>query len=263
MSNLVTLTSQWPTHRPTAHKCAAVAQLVLWLSLTALTGVGPAVAEPKPAATRPLESAPGRPAANTINPPVAQPASIWSSLLSLLRRQEPPLASRGRVCPILPGLVGETYTLWNRSPLFVWQGQGQRIEVRPYSLERSFDQQPILWQKALTPEMRQVTYSGPALQYGQKYDWQMVDVAGIPRRYTFAILPPKKHQAIDQQLTALLQRLPQATPEQRAVARAQFFAEQQLWSDAIQEVYIYQGTVNSGATMTTAEDVSNYFCTGT
>jgi hypothetical protein len=161
--------------------------------------------------------------------------------------------------------LGETYVIWNPRPLFAWQGQVKSLEVRPYSLEHSFDRQPILWQQTLGPEVRQVSYDGPPLQPGQKYDWQIIDAAGIPRRYTFAIMSVSEQQQITHNLKTLLQQLraASATPTQIASTRAQFFAEQQLWSDAVQEMYNYTVQSNiSSAAIPANQDIAQYFCAG-
>jgi hypothetical protein len=220
-------------------------------------------ASPRPQPTNPNPSAsPTHPAANQ---PPNQP-SVWAALLSLLKRQEPPLASRSRLCPITPGLLGDSYIIWNHRPLFAWQGEVKSIEVRPYSIEQPFDSQPILWQKTLNSEVRQVSYDGPPLQPGQKYDWQIVDAAGIPRRYSFALMTAQEQQHLASHLSHRLQQLQaaRATPIQIATARAQFFAEQQLWSDAMQEMYSYtNNTANTAlAPVSTTQEMSQYVCTG-
>jgi hypothetical protein len=70
-----------------------------------------------------------------------------------------------------------------------------------------------------------------------------------------------EQEQITHNLTTLLQQLRAATPTQIASARAQFFAEHQLWSDAVQEMYNYTVQSNiSSAAIPANQDITQYFC---
>lgn len=187
---------------------------------------------------------PPKPVVRKTPPPaVATPSpkrrSIWSALLDLLKRQEPPLASRSAICPILPGLLGPRNVIWSDRPLFAWQGQIQTLEVRPYSSTIAYEDQPILWQRSVVGEMI-ARYDGIPLQRSQTYDWQLMDVQGNMQRYTFQVMDRPEAEAITRDLQALEQRLQASgnSPEVIASAHIQAFMDRDLLSDALQEAYL-------------------------
>lgn len=219
-------------------------------------------------------------AATEQNPkPPAQPRrinrnSIWDAILQLLkRRDEPALISRGNVCAIAPGLLGKTNVIWSDRPLFLWQGNVQRLEVRPYSLYSSqayslYSSQEVLWSQTVTKGTRSVIYTGEALQPGLTYDWELVvvdssspgDSKPRPLRFTFQVMEALERDRIAAELTAIATRLKTvgATAEAIAHARANYFAQRDLWTDALQEIFSVQ---NPSAELTrTAQEISAYVC---
>ncbi|MGB8701855.1 MAG: hypothetical protein WCD18_20765 [Thermosynechococcaceae cyanobacterium] len=195
-------------------------------------------------------------------PPQTKKRSIWEALLSLLKRDEPPLASRGRVCPMSPGLLGQTNVIWRDRPLFAWQGQIQALEIRPYSLTTVYEAQPLMWQTSLTAQDKQAIYLGTALQPGQKYDWQLTDSQGKVQRFTFQMMEQEERDRIAAELKTLENRLSTETASREEIAlnRAQYFAERQLWSDALQEVYTYPQQSPSAEFTEMAQQISKYLC---
>ncbi|PSB25000.1 hypothetical protein [Stenomitos frigidus] len=152
-----------------------------------------------------------------------------------------PRTIRGNVCPISPGLI-ETLNIWHDRPLFIWQGQGSQLRVRDYN-----QRDRVLWERTIT-DQAPVRYDGQAaLQPGQLYQWQiMATDPATPNRLanqktweTFRVLPAEQRQAIGTALRTLEQRLQQqnASAEDIALIKAEFFADQDLWSDALQVIY--------------------------
>jgi len=196
-------------------------------------------------------------------------ASILSAILKLFQQPKNRLGSRGYICPISPALLEETNVIWSDRPLFFWQGETvQRLEVRPYSLDIPYSSQEVLWSQAVTKGERSVIYTGKGLQPGQKYDWELVvvdpssprDSEPRPLRYTFQVMDASRRDAIAAELTALETQLKTAgaTAEEIALARAKYFAQRELWSDALQEIYLVK---NPSADLTkTAQEISTYLC---
>ncbi|NES63844.1 MAG: hypothetical protein F6K24_00320 [Okeania sp. SIO2D1] len=148
--------------------------------------------------------------------------------------------SRGDdLCLVSPGLIEVEGKIWNTRPIFIWQGQLSRIEIRP---SNSYQ---VLWTFDIQDDEEIVDYTGEELEPGNTYYWRIFDstssadsLVGIQRR-TFEIIDLEKHEAITQDLAKLDQDLNKqgATEEAIALARVKFFAERNLWSDALSEVF--------------------------
>jgi hypothetical protein len=83
-------------------------------------------------------------------------------------------------------------------------------------------------------------YAGEPLQPGQTYNWVIFDQQNTPRFLVpFKVMDAEKHEQINTQLQTLEKELNAkgATPEESAMRRAQFFAQQKLWSDFWREVF--------------------------
>lgn len=185
--------------------------------------------------------------------------SIWDAISKLLQRQEPPLGSRGNICAITPGLLGEKNVIWSDRPLFLWQGAVQRLDLRPYSL---YSKQDVLWSQTLTAVAQSAMYTREALQPGQTYDWELVADSSDSRkeRFTFQVMDAQSRDLIATELTAMEKRLKSAgaTGEAIALERANYFAQRGLWSDALQEVFSVK---NPSADLTrTAQEIFAYLC---
>ncbi|MEQ8959885.1 MAG: hypothetical protein RLP02_18500, partial [Coleofasciculus sp. C2-GNP5-27] len=159
----------------------------------------------------------------------------------LNRRDDPPLGSRPvELCLITPEYRRNSATLWQNRPLFVWQGKIGGIGIRQANSEQ------IIWRQPIAANDRQrvnrVNYTGEPLEPGQTYHWVMFDQAddSQPIRFIpFSVLNGKQRDRIRVRLIILAAQLREkgATTEEIALERANYFTKQQLWSDALQEVY--------------------------
>ncbi|MCA1994525.1 MAG: hypothetical protein LDL41_21145 [Coleofasciculus sp. S288] len=138
------------------------------------------------------------------------------------------------LCAIAPRSIMTNTKVWSDRPLFVWRGNLGKIEVHPHKSDE------VLWSQTVTSTDNSVTYAGEALQPGQTYDWvifspQNSRIFLIP----FQVMEAPERDRIRVRLTILEQELKEkgATPEEIANARANYFAQQQLWSDVLKEVY--------------------------
>ena len=181
--------------------------------------------------------------------------AIIDSLLKRLQRNEHPLGSRGNLCAIAPGLLGQTDTIWSDRPLFLWRGEADQIVLRHEATNEE------VWRQAVMPETRQLSYTGTALQPGQVYIWEVGNSSKL-RRFTFAVMPKPQRQQLMEQLQ-ILDSKDQGKQLERAIAslrRADYFGQQGLWSDALQMLY---GTENLSPEIGKAlEAISTYVCDG-
>lgn len=179
-------------------------------------------------------------------PPIQVPVkqkSILESLLSLLQRKPFLGGSRnsGGFCGITPAVLGESNVIWSDRPLFRWQGQVQALELRPYKFDVAYEKQPILWN--FSPTDQWARYPNSPLQAGQRYEWQVAYLSqqtNEPSRWQqiFQVMEKPERDRIGEDLNALDRQLKtqKVSAEEIALARANFFAAKDLWSDAIQQI---------------------------
>jgi hypothetical protein len=165
---------------------------------------------------------------------------------------------RGPICALTPRTTGTNTEIWSDRPLFVWQGPFKRIELH------SVDSNQKLWSKKLERE-RSALYDGELLKRGRTYEWRLFftpeeDEDTPPFRIErFRVMDAQNYDRIQQDLQKLDEELKTATPEQIALQRAKYFAQKQLWSDALQEAYSVK---NPSQELTkTLEDISKKICT--
>ncbi len=186
--------------------------------------------------------------------------AIWK-LLRAKREQEPALSSRSNICEITPGLLGEVNVIYSDRPLFLWQGKVPSLEIylyTPFSLER---EQEILWSQTVGSDVQKVLYTGKALEVGQIYDWEIVvNPQSNRRRISFQVMAGEKRDRIRSELEQLETELTisGATASEITLARANYFAQQDLWSDALQELFSLE---NSATTLSSnAIEIVEYLC---
>jgi Domain of Unknown Function (DUF928) len=148
------------------------------------------------------------------------------------RRPRTRLTTRSNLCAITPGFIGKL-TLWHEQPLFTWKGESAVIMVRDYQTRE------VIWSESIDSKAQQVNYRGKtALTAGKLYEWQVLgpNPADSDRNVwtAFKIMPTDEQQVIDRELNALTK-----TGEKEAIVleKADYFAEKNLWSDAIQVLY--------------------------
>ena len=186
--------------------------------------------------------------------------AIWK-LLRAKREREPALSSRGYICEIAPGLLGKINVIYSDRPLFLWQGKLPSLEIylyTPFSLEK---EQEILWTQSVGREYQKVLYTGESLQPSQIYDWEIV-VAPYShrRRISFQVMSAQKREGISRELEQLETELTSsgATAEEIALERANYFAQRDLWSDALQELFSVENS--STAWSRDAQEIVKYIC---
>ncbi|MFB2938070.1 DUF928 domain-containing protein [Aerosakkonemataceae cyanobacterium BLCC-F154] len=187
-------------------------------------------------------------------PPTPGGGEVYQELVNQAKKEESPATRGVRLCPLSPGVVGINDTFSDR-PLFLWQGGNiQRVELR----RPGGDQ--ILWEQKLPPGDSKVIYEAQPLQVGQTYQWSLYNSANDYVRFIFRIMDETQRQEIAAELAEIEKSLKEqnATPEQIAVAKAEYFAAQRLWSDALREIYLVENP--SPALTKTAQEITNQLC---
>lgn len=172
--------------------------------------------------------------------------------------------SRGEICVFAPiKLVDfdakleqsqETPQVWSDRPLFLWQGgTPKRIELFVAGSTES------LWDSEIPEEATGILYDGEPLQPGQTYEWRLTAPFPI-KQPAFQIIEQQQRDRISAELTQLQAQLQDASEETIALEKANYFAKQELWADALQELY---SVSNPSPALTAAikEIQSHNFCT--
>ncbi len=191
-----------------------------------------------------------------------KPTSILAAILSLLKAPENRLITRGdELCPISPGNLGEQL-IWSDRPLFIWQGEIPQSKVNLYSSSANFNyerDEELVWSQAIAANSVRITYSGEPLQPGFIYDWEFV-TAKKTYRSTFVVMTEEERQAITRDLAAIENQLTAEGKgnEEIAIAKADYLAQKQLWSDVLQQLYTIENP--SLDLVSKTEDIEQYLC---
>ncbi|MEO1669308.1 MAG: hypothetical protein AAFR77_00765 [Cyanobacteria bacterium J06631_2] len=187
--------------------------------------------------------------AETKNPPPQKPkqsTSILQAVLSLFKSSERRMMTRGEeVCLISPGNSGEEI-IWGDRLLFVWWGEISESEINLYQDEQ------LVWTKIVSANTQTIAYDGESLEPGSTYDWELV-ANDKKYRQTIVLLEQASQKAIARDLVNLDSQLKsnKATAEEKAIARAKYFLDQELGSDALQQLYLVK---NPSADLTSQRD---------
>ncbi len=174
------------------------------------------------------------------------------------QEDEPPIYQPGgargsgqSACPLAPLAQKSNSDLpseiWNHRPIFVWKGTVEKIEL--YSEPEG----NLIWEQTVEPKKNYLSYTGEPLKSGATYQLYFYDVAepepGYPATVDlqFKVVDPEKYEQITQELNKLQteHQQKQSTPEEIALARAQYFADRQLWSDVIMESVLVENPPSS------------------
>lgn len=188
--------------------------------------------------------------------------SIWK-LLKAKREQEPALSSRSNICEVSPGLLGDVNVIYSDRPLFLWQGKASNVTISLYTPFNWEKDQEILWSETVNSGSQKVLYPGKPLEAGKIYDWQLFTEQESPqRRISFQVMSLEKRDRISKELEQLKIQLTNkgVTSEEMTLVRANYFAQQDLWSDVLQELFSLE---NPSTNLTNnLQEIVKYICIG-
>lgn len=149
-----------------------------------------------------------------------------------------PKGSRGdKVYAIAPSEIEGLNVIWRDRPLLIWEGAIALIEI----IDAETDE--LLWSQLVSPENRCVAYTGQPLQPGRSYEWRLCDqFDAVAHLVSFRVLEAEDRERIAAELAAIeaAAKTGGATPEDIALQRAAYFAEQELWADLLQEAFFVE-----------------------
>ncbi|HEY9880398.1 MAG TPA: hypothetical protein V6D29_18215 [Leptolyngbyaceae cyanobacterium] len=168
-------------------------------------------------------------------------ALSWTQVTNWLNRESDDKGQGGEggsrptanLCLLSPG---NNQRIWSLSPTLVWQGM-PIVGIRPAE-ERG---EP--WQVTATETVSgayREPYTGPVLERGKQYEWLFFTTPDEPSVwFPFQVVDQLTHWRISRDLNALQTQLETegATPDAIALARANYFMENDLPADAIHEMF--------------------------
>ncbi len=179
----------------------------------------------------------------------------WVNLFLPLSKPKPPVKprkavgrplrdtsapTRSSVCMISPdapqGKPSQPRIVWSDRPLFLWEGNAQQVGLMK-------NRQTTLWAKELAPGKQFISYTGEPLQPGETYYWAVFEggatIENAIGNTKFMVMEPQERQRITNKLTTLEeeQKTKGANEEAIALAKANYFIQQGLWTDALQQAY--------------------------
>jgi hypothetical protein len=165
-----------------------------------------------------------------------QQPSSWQSILAkiFLRQPRQPISrpiKNGDLCFISPTNQKPIYSI---HPLFLWKGNFRRIAVANLGSKEFLGEIKHNKQKSF------ISYGGKEkLQPGEVYQWYGFIGENPAIVAEFEVMNPQQRQVMSGDLKKLERQLQVkgANKEIIALHKVQYFIDQELWSDAIQEAY--------------------------
>ncbi|MBD2510073.1 DUF928 domain-containing protein [Nostoc muscorum FACHB-395] len=176
-----------------------------------------------------------------------QPQSFISWISQAIFKKEPPIQPRkggsrptvrstNDICMISPDKPETTRIVWSDRPLFIWQGQVNKIVVLNKNTGKK-------WTQPVTETQSISTYTADKpLQPGETYEWVVSYDANLSLSVKFQVMEAQQRDRITADLQNLEKQLKAENkdPEAITLAKAKYFAENQLWSDVLQQAYSVQ-----------------------
>lgn len=126
--------------------------------------------------------------------------------------------------------------IWNTKPFFLWKGDINKIAVGIPGSKEYLKTQIVTGNQS-------INYTGQPLEPGKTYRWLIflseLESASPTRFVPFKIMEAPQRNLITGELKRLeiLQKSKGADAENIAFAKANYFMEKGLWSDALQQAY--------------------------
>ena len=175
-----------------------------------------------------------------------QLALSWSDIVKIFRRKKSRKGGKGTFCLIVPQRLDDpvsqvqgTQEIWSLNPRFLWnisKGNVRKIELFEKDSDRAF------WSQEVPEGETSFVYDGKPLKPGDSYKWRIIADAPFPIKsipVDFKVMEAQKRLGITIRLALLEHRLKKqgVNAEKIALEKANYFAEEELWSDVVKEIY--------------------------
>jgi len=170
----------------------------------------------------------------------------WGDIWKRLRRKKGKRGSRGKdedkefFCMIAPGKLKDTNNskqtlkVWHTQPLFIWKDD--KNKVRKIEVFHIRSNQVVWSSKIFKPGTNRVVYNGEPLKPGEAYSWrEAISPEQLPSKQSFRIMSAEERKTISAGLNQLKPK--GVSKDKMILARVDYFAQNQLWSDVLLEMY--------------------------
>ncbi len=168
-------------------------------------------------------------------------ALSWNEIWARIKRKKVAGGSRnGNLCLVSPSQLidkdnnsqtNSIQEIWHQNPLFIWQlGKLEAVSLR--------DENQIYWQQEVEATQTNLFYNGKPLQPGKTY--QVVVFHPYETEIQkIQVVAPDKHEAIAADLAEIENQLKSEGADRETIAlkKADYFAQLQMWSDVLWELY--------------------------
>lgn len=134
------------------------------------------------------------------------------------------------LCPIVLS-QNKTTLIFNKNPLFIWEGEAQRITV----IGENEDTEP--WPKNVSIEETRIPYNGETLEPGKIYHVVFYNGDYDSDPYPFVLVDGDRRKKIESELQVLEREIESLSVEDAAMRLANFFLKRGLFLDALEAVY--------------------------
>ncbi len=166
-------------------------------------------------------------------------ALSWNEIWARIKRKKVAGGSRnGNLCLVSPSQLTDIDSqaksipeIWHQNPLFVWQsGKLEAVSLR--------EENEVYWQQEVEATQTNLFYNGKPLQPGKTYKLVVFNPYETEIQ-NLQIVSPDRHQKIAAHLTEMENQLKAegADREKIAFKKADYFAQLQMWSDVLWELY--------------------------
>ena len=166
-------------------------------------------------------------------------ALSWNGIWQRIKRRRVAGGSRGdNVCSSSPSQLRNVNSqtksveeIWHQNPLFAWEsGKLEAVSLK--------EGNRIYWQQEVEATQNHLFYHGKPLQPGTTYTLVVFNPYETEIQ-KIQIVDRHKHQKIAADLAEIEDRLKSegANKEEIAFKKADYFAQRQMWSDALWEIY--------------------------
>ncbi len=131
-------------------------------------------------------------------------------------------------------LITPNKEIYSTQPLFLWKGNLKKIAVSKAGSNKNF------WHKDIIEEKTLAIYTGEkALQPGTVYEWKGFPGDNPTIVSEFQVMNEQQRQVITAELKALEKELQTKGADIKTITlkKVHYFAEKELWSDVMQQVY--------------------------
>lgn len=172
-------------------------------------------------------------------------ANSVGDIVNMFRRTKRPSGGRpiSGLCAIAPvnlvdpdvkqGEIREIQKVWSDRPLFLWNSKGGTVQQIELFLEGS---DTAFWSREIPEGATSIIYDGKPLQPGQTYEWRLN--APFPQAQPlFRVMDSQERASITAKLKQVEEQYKGESAEKIAMEKADYFAQKELWSDALRELY--------------------------